>query len=385
MKKTLLLLIIAGLSVKVYCSDKDPVFNTDSLKQLNTTSFIFVEGPAWDSAKYVYFSDIPAKKIYRYSKADGIEVFVNNDVGTNGIIHTPDSLIVCENGGLRVSSFSFEGNRMNILSDGIGEDNFNGPNDLVMDESGGIYFTDPAFGNQSIPEESVYYIDNDGLTSRVINDLGKPNGVVISPDGKKLIVNDTFDENVYCWDITSPGVVENMRVFCNLTMDPSKGDESGADGMAYDKLGNLYIATVVGIQVFDSTGTAIETISLPKRPTNCTFGGENMDELYITAQDAFYMLPVEFPETSNVGYGSEVSDITDIQIRYSNDAAVISNIPFNSSVFLYDICGRLITRKGNIQGTYSVERSQHQNQILLAKITGRLHGKNFLTMNKIFF
>jgi gluconolactonase len=69
-----------------------------------------------------------------------------------------------------------------------------------------------------------------------------------------------------------------------------KGKSSGADGMAIDKNGNIYVATYAGVQIFDAQGTFIGIINLPSFPVNLCFGDEDMKTLYIVSYDKVYKI-----------------------------------------------------------------------------------------------
>jgi gluconolactonase len=389
MKSLSVILFIFIFPLQMVANEKEqPIIQHDSLVKLNTMSFNFVEGPAWDNSEYIYFSDIPEKKIYRYSKSGGIEVIVNSDVNTNGIFYKFGKLYVCENGGKKVVTYSLSGSKLNTLADGYNDEQFNGPNDLFVDDSGGVYFTDPAFGHAPVSEESVYYIDNEGNTTRIIPELEKPNGVILTNDQKKLIVADTYDKYVYSWDIVSNGVIANKQVYCTLGMDASSEDESGADGMAFDKLGYLYVTSKLGVQVFDTTGAIYDTIVLPDRPTNCTFGGDSLDELYITAQGSFYMVPVKFPPAASTPTEptraiKQQNVCPDIKVFQTARGTAFSNIPKNSEISFYNLQGKLIDTFINTRESFTLQERIYGEKVLIVKINGPRNEGMFVFSRKI--
>ena len=80
-----------------------------------------------------------------------------------------------------------------------------------------------------------------------------------------------------------------------------EGKSSGADGVALDIHGNLYIASRFGVQIFSPKGEFIDLIALPEAPTNCVFVGEDLDTLFITAGKNVYAVKlntrgVTFPQ-----------------------------------------------------------------------------------------
>ena len=262
-------------------------------------SFEFTEGPAWDGRGNLFFTDIPNEKIYKLDSNGEFSVFRDVTGRANGLMfNNGGNLVSCEGGNFKVTEMDAEGNVIGVLAEKYNGKPFNSPNDLVVDKKGGIYFTDPRFGsdktlNQDI--EAVYYIKANGEIIRVAENRTKPNGIILSPDEKLLYVADTFSQYVWAFDVNEDGTLTNERNFCELRLPESKENlrvptDSGADGMTIDKPGNLYVTTRIGVQIFDSNGKQLEILNVPERPTNCTFGGEDLKTLYITAQTSVYKI-----------------------------------------------------------------------------------------------
>src|SRR5205085_11380490 len=119
-----------------------------------------------------------------------------------------------------------------------------GPNDLTLDTpNNGFYFSDP--GDSSLEKRigTVHYVDKAGKTHLVDKGLAYPNGIVLSPDGKKLYLAESQFNRVLVYDVTAPGKVGERKVFAKLPDHPS-GDlmQSQPDGMCLDGAGNLYVA-----------------------------------------------------------------------------------------------------------------------------------------------
>jgi len=158
---------------------------------------------------------------------------------------------------------------------------FDNPNDLIADDKGGVYFSDPDFFLTNPPQDktAIYYIDSTGNVTRVIDDLAEPNGLVLSPDGTKLYAVDTQIKYIYSWDVATDGRVSGKISLAEL----QSGTGSYADGMAIDINGNIYVATDKGIQVLSPRGVALTIIAVPELASNCDFGGADFKTLYITA------------------------------------------------------------------------------------------------------
>ncbi len=259
--------------------------------------FEFTEGPAYDGERYLYFTDIPADRIYRLDvaakPASSPEVFLEK-VGTcNGLMFDGEGrLIACRMEG-EIISIDIATKQITTLVGEYSDKRFNACNDLVIDQTGGIYFTDPRFrAPQPWPQtkEAIYYRSASGETKRLAEDFLAPNGIILSPDETKLYVIPSMESNMYVYDVASPGELKNRRVFCQLTQLPGKND-GGGDGLTVDSGGNLYITSATGLQVFDPAGKQLGTISLPEQPANVTFGGVDNSTLYATARKGLYAIP----------------------------------------------------------------------------------------------
>ncbi len=182
-----------------------------------------------------------------------------------------------------------------MLADKYNGQRFNAPNDLVIDKHGGVYFTDPTFGApMPLPQgkAAVYYIAANGEVTRLIDDLPNPNGVILSPDEKTLYVIPSGQAEMMAYAVEGPGKIGKGRVFCTLKQR-QEGGKSGGDGLTVDTKGNLYITSGLGLQVFDPDGKLLGIIALPEVPANVTFGGKDLQTLYVTARTSVYTVPME--------------------------------------------------------------------------------------------
>jgi len=267
--------------------------------------FTFLEGPAWDGKGNLFFTDIPNNRIYRYSSDGAIKVFRDNTNAANGLMFDHRGrLIACEGGTGRVTAMAPDGEVVEVLASQYEGKPFNSPNDLVIDKQGGMYFTDPSFGSEeNMPQDkqAVYYRTPDGTIRRVIDNMTKPNGIILSPDGSLLYVVDTFDKYVKAYKVTANGTPTDEHIFAVLQLHPeAKSEKSGADGLAMDVQGNLYVTTQLGVQVIDPDGRHLGIIQVPEVPANCTIGGADGKTLFITARKGLYAIKlkvagVQFP------------------------------------------------------------------------------------------
>jgi gluconolactonase len=255
-------------------------------------TYLFAEGPAVDANGNVYFSDINAGKIYKWSpgNAGSVSVFVEGLSSPNGLMFDKSgSLITCEGGKGRLISINPHG-QITVLVDKYNGIRFNEPNDLWIDAQGGIYFTDPAFQLPIVQDgQHVYYLSPDrSQVTRVISDLQQPNGLVGTADGKTLYVADYGANQTYAYTINSYGTLGNKTLFAAV----------GSDGMDLDAAGDLYLTTPNKVQVFDAAGKHLRDIPTIENPTNLVFAGEDGLTLFITARTAVYTVKMTVSRTT---------------------------------------------------------------------------------------
>jgi Gluconolactonase len=281
----------------------------------------FSEGPKWMNGK-VYFSNMYFDQKWTGSpkKSSTVELDPNGTykyitegkMQTNGLYpYKNGNLLVCDMLGHRVIEMTTKGQVVKVLADKYDGKSLDGPNDIITDAKGGIYFTDPQFTMEAVkfqPGRAVYYLSPAGKLIRLLepNAFAMPNGVVLSPDGKTLFINNTYDDETwypvksdkknYIWeyDVNPDGTIKNGRQFAKLFLTENvlnrKGKSTSADGMAIDKLGNLYVGTYYGVQIFNSKGEFVGMINVPSFPVSLCFGDKDMKTLYIVSYNWVYKI-----------------------------------------------------------------------------------------------
>lgn len=264
----------------------DPIVHAGAIEEV-AKGFSFVEGPVWTDENTLLFSDIPANKVYEIKNGE-LAIFKNRSDNSNGLTldtqgnvvaaqHGTRSISKIENGESKMVVERFEGNR------------FNSPNDLVYHSNGDLFFTDPPYGieesQRELSQNHVFqYTASGELTSIWAGESEtRPNGVALSMDERTLYVSYTHEAVVRAFPINERGEVEEGEIFAHVS--------SVADGMTVDPFGNLYVTTVAGVEVLNPDGDLWGTLSIPNQPSNCTFGGEDQNTLYVTAVDTVYAIP----------------------------------------------------------------------------------------------
>ena len=235
-----------------------------------------IEGPACDRAGNIFAVNFAQQQtIGRTTPGGQSEVFVTlpNDSVGNGIrFDRAGRMYVADYVGHNVLRIDLTTRAVTVLAH---EPMMNQPNDLAIAPNGTLYASDP---NWKAKAGQLWRIDPDGTTTRLAADMGTTNGVEVSPDGKRLYVNESVQRNVWVFDIQPDGGVANKRL---LRQFP----DHGFDGMRCDAAGNLYITrygkgTVV---VLSPAGQVLREIDvLGARPSNLCFGGPDGRTVYVT-------------------------------------------------------------------------------------------------------
>ncbi|MBN1893751.1 SMP-30/gluconolactonase/LRE family protein [bacterium] len=253
------------------------------------SGFSFTEGPAADQKGNVFFTDQPNNKIYKWSLKNKLSVFHDSAQRSNGLYFREDGkLLACADEQYRLIELDRKG-RISVLAGEYNGKPFNGPNDLWIDLSGRIYFTDPYYQRpwwtRQAPEqdcEGVYCLEPSGRLSRVADDFKKPNGIIGTPDGKTLYVADIGAWRIYRYNILPDGSLSGKKWFA----------PEGSDGMTLDEKGNVYL-TNSAVSVYSPAGLKIASIPAPEMPSNACFGGKDRKTLFITARTSVYTLKMK--------------------------------------------------------------------------------------------
>jgi gluconolactonase len=176
------------------------------------------------------------------------------------------------------------------LYDRCGDYPLKGPNDLVFDANGDIWFTD--FGKRREREMDrgyVYWARADGSEIReVVSQMIMPNGIGVSPDGKTLYVSETASGRLYAWEITAPGVLKKSPWPAPYggKLLASPGGHTQFDSMAISASGAVCVAQPEGAGIFECSadGSVQRYHEVPDLlTTNLCFGGPDMQTCWITA------------------------------------------------------------------------------------------------------
>jgi gluconolactonase len=248
----------------------------------------FCEGPAADADGNIYFSDGTKDRIHFYEPGKPVRVFVEGSTDANGMMFNGGGeLCVCEGAAYRIVAFDVKTKKKRILAGQIDGLHFNEPNDLSVDAHDGFYFTDPNYGHRrqkTVMKEDVYYVSAAGEVTRVSTVCKKPNGILLTADGKLLYLADNGAGLIYRYCVVAPGKLADEKLWIRLG--------AGPDGMTLDENGNLYVACgPVGVKVYSPQGKSLGTIG-GFYASNCVFGGKDFSTLFVTSADRFLAVPM---------------------------------------------------------------------------------------------
>jgi gluconolactonase len=323
----------------------EPSFN--GLRQPNApiqrlwTGALWSEGPAWSSqGRYLVWSDIPNNRQLRWLEDNGrVSVFRSPSNNSNGnTFDFQGRQLSCEHLTRRVVRYELDGS-VTVIADAYNGKKLNSPNDVVPHPDGSYWFTDPPYGGQLYegapdaaggpsnmagrinprlgqPPEigrgkrelptNVYRVDPSGRVDLVVSEdqVPDPNGLVFSPDYKKLYVISTGKGpgdtgaggkgEMFVFDVGSDNKLSNQKLFSSFMVD---GVKCGPDGARCDVDGNVWCSSNAGrnvgysgVTVWTPQGQLIGRIRLPEICGNVAFGGPKRNRLFMAASQSLYAL-----------------------------------------------------------------------------------------------
>jgi len=271
--------------------------------------FRWAEGPVYfRDGGYLLWSDIPNNRMMRWLEEDGhVSVFRAPSNYSNGNTRDREGrLISCEHDTRCVTRTEYDGT-VTVLMDRHDGKRLNAPNDVIVDSTGAIWFTDPGYGidgdyeghkDQFELPPNVYRLDpTTGQARVVLDDFVRPNGLAFSPDERLLYVVDsgiTHDgpAHIRVFDVEE-GQCRRGRIFVE-NFAPGF-----TDGIRVDVAGNVWCSMgwadprEDGVRCYAPDSDLIGKIHLPETCANLCFGGKKCNRLFMCASTSVYALYVD--------------------------------------------------------------------------------------------
>jgi gluconolactonase len=290
--------------------------------ELVTEGLEFPEGPIAMADGSVILTEIKGQRLTRVTPDGRKETVVETGGGPNGAAIGPDGAIwITNNGGSfewldvnglcipgptpashtggYIQRYDLKSGKLETVYDACEGRRLIGPNDIVFDKQGGMWFTDHGC---STPEGrkfgALYYASTDGShISRQRDHIISPNGVGLSPDETVVYVADTQLGRLWAFDVAEVGQLAPPvgfapgRVVCNLP------DYQLLDSLAVEAGGKVCVATIIngGVTAFDPDGS-VEHFAFPDiLCTNIVFGGDDMQTAWVTASSTGKLFKCRWP------------------------------------------------------------------------------------------
>lgn len=292
-----------------------------------TDGLRFPEGPIAMPDGSIILVEIEAGRLTRVLPNGAKEVVAEPGGGPNGAAMGPDgACYVCNNGGFnwaydeepgsirpvgqaddyvtgRIERIDIETGKIETLYDNCNGNRLSGPNDIVFDRKGNMWFTDLGKARaRDLDRGAIYWAKPDGSEIReVIQPFTTPNGIGLSPDEKTLYVAETEGGRLFAYDIVSNGEVELLPYPKSLNGGRYITSDTGMrrfDSLAVEDCGNVCVATLFtgGITVASPDGGTAEFVETGDGyTTNICFGGENLQKAYITLSWQGLLVECDWP------------------------------------------------------------------------------------------
>jgi sugar lactone lactonase YvrE len=237
----------------------------------------------------LYWADIENSRVFRYRPGDGDLKTYELDIPLTALgRRASGGWVAAAKTGLYF--WDPEKNATAFISDPEADTRNVRFNDGAVDSQGRFLIGSINEKELTAPDGSLFRLDADGSAHKIDSGLAVANGIAQSPDGRTLYVTDMFNSRILAYDYdVEAGVVANRRVFAQVPT------EAGwPDGLIADSEGFLWSAHWAGWRItrYDPAGKIEREIRMPvANPTCFAFGGEKLDQLYITT--AWFMLSEE--------------------------------------------------------------------------------------------
>lgn len=296
--------IEAGASLP--SDDDDPLFGLGPSTRV-TGDFGKTDGALWQDGAFYWTASKPGT-IYRLVPGEPAFPFRSMTSEPLGLAFNTKSrsFVACEipaDSDAQIERTSGDGNEVETLQVDFGvAAPWDSPNDVVVQDDGTMYVTDPGFQKEAkggTVRNRLFRVAPSTLAvseAAVIAAGSRPNGIVLSPDHRVLYLGFTAGPPG-----TGPLVVK-LPVLADGSLGPAEdfvrpGEGSAPDGLAVDDRGNVFVATRSGVLAYSAKGKAWGTVPV-EGATSVTFGGADRKTLLVTSSAGVFTFAMRLPGRS---------------------------------------------------------------------------------------
>ncbi|WP_313311055.1 SMP-30/gluconolactonase/LRE family protein [Pulveribacter sp.] len=263
------------------------------VQQRGRPAHSFIEGPAFDEAGRLLFTDIPYGRIFRMQAGGQVELVFEYDGEPNGLKSLAPGRWLIADHKHGILLLDLEQGRVTPHCDRPLLERFKGVNDLYLAADGTLYFTDQGQTGLHDPTGRVYQLSPDGRLQCLLDNVPSPNGVVLEASGEALLVAATRANQVWRLPLLLGGGVSKVGAFINLS------GGVGPDGLAIGPDGCIAVCHpgLASVWIFSRHGEPLWRVVSPvgRMTTNCVFGGPDGRTLYITESDTASIVSATLP------------------------------------------------------------------------------------------
>ena len=243
--------------------------------------FVFLEGPRWHDGR-LFVSDMHDDRVLAVGLDGRVERILDVPTQPSGLGWLPDGrmlvvsmtdrkLLRVDRGGVAVHA------DLSAIA------TFHA-NDMVVDGHGRAYVGNFGWDYESgapVRKTALALVHPDGRVVRAAEDLAFPNGMVLTPDGRTLIVAETFAQCLTAFDVAGDGGLSNRRLWASV-------DPVFPDGICLDAAGAVWVASPLSNEVVRvrEGGDVADRIATGRHTIACTLGGPDRRTLFVLTSEA---------------------------------------------------------------------------------------------------
>jgi gluconolactonase len=278
------------------------IVSKDAAWEKVTTSTGFLEGLNFDRNGNMWMTGIFSGEIMKFDKNGKSKVVATYGNPNGAKFHKDGRLFIADLNGELYYIDPVSGKRTTI-TEKFNTEHLRGLNDLVFDDQGGVYFTEPHGSSALNPNGRVFYLPpGEGAKVQLFQEnIAYPNGIAISPDGQRVYISEYGKNRIIgAPAMNAKDIYDTPYVFARFE------GGVGPDGLAVDTEGNVYVAHYKAgeVVVVDPNGFQFGTIRLPEEAgtysTNLAF---HDGHLYVTESNKNEVWRIKVNKSGLTPYG----------------------------------------------------------------------------------